>query len=72
MTTRYIHKWKLKLSTAKTVSAAFDLNNKEARCGLYITVEERALPYCAEPMYLGIKLDRALTFCRHIESLQKN
>ena len=27
--------------------------------------------FCAEPMYLGIKLNRALTFCRHLESLRK-
>jgi len=27
----YLHTWKLKLSTTKTVSAAFHLNNKEAK-----------------------------------------
>ena len=67
----YLQTWKLKLSTAKTVSAAFHLNNKEARRELSISVEGRDLPYCAEPTYLGIKLDRALTFRRHLESLRK-
>ena len=67
----YLQKWKLKLSTAKTVSAAFHLNNKEARRELSISVEGRTLPYCAEPTYLGIKLDRALTYRRHLESLRK-
>ena len=67
----YLQKWKLKLSTAKTVLAAFHLNNKEARRELFISVEVRALPYCAEPTHLGIKLDRALTSRRHLESLRK-
>ena len=67
----YLRKWKLKLSTTKTVSAAFHLNNREARRELSINTEGRALPYCAEPTYLGIKLDRSLTFRRHLESLRK-
>ena len=37
--TLYLQKWKLKLSTAKTVLAAFHLNSKEIRRKLYITVE---------------------------------
>ena len=35
----YLQKWKFKLSTAKTVLAAFHINNKEARRELFITVE---------------------------------
>ena len=54
----YLYKWKLKLFTAKTASARRELN---------IFVNEQALPFCAEPTYLGIKLDRALTFRRHLE-----
>ena len=30
----YLQTWKLKLSTTKTVSAVFHLNNKEAKCEL--------------------------------------
>ena len=67
----YFQKWKLKLSAAKTVSAPFHLNSKEARRELSISVEGRAVQYCAEPTHLGIKLDRALTFCGHLESLRK-
>ena len=67
----YLQKWKLKLSTAKKVSAAFHLNNREAQRELNIIVEGRALPFCAEPTYLGVKLDRALTFRIHLESLRK-
>ena len=67
----FLQKWKLKLSTAKTVSAAFHLNNREAQRELKIIVEGRNLPFCAEPAYLGVKLDRALTFRKHLESLRK-
>ena len=67
----YLQKWKLKFSTCKTVSVAFHLNNEEAWRELFIIVDGSALPYCAESMYLGIKLDRALTFRRYRESQRK-
>ena len=40
-------------------------------CELNIFVNGQALPFCVKPIYLGIKLDRVLTFCRHLESLRK-
>ena len=67
----YLQKWKFKLSTAKMVSAAFHVNNKEARRDLFISIKGQSLPYCAEPMYLDIKMARALTFCRHLDSPSK-
>ena len=67
----YLQKWKLKLSITKTVTAAFHFYNKEARRELKITVEGRILPFSSELTYLGIKLDRALTFRQHLESLRK-
>ena len=69
----YLYKWKLKLSTTKTVSAAFHLCNKEARREFNIFVNRQALTFCAEPTYLGkpLILDWALTFRRHLESLCK-
>jgi len=33
---KYLQTWKLKLSTAKTVSAVFHLNNKEAKLELKV------------------------------------
>ena len=67
----YLHNWKLKLSINKTVTATFHLHNREARRELNVTVEGRTLPFSAEPTYLGVKLDRALTFRQHLESLRK-
>ena len=67
----YLQKWKLKLSVNKTVTAAFHLYNREKRRELTINVEGRALPFSTTPTYLGVKLDRALTFRPHLESLRK-
>ena len=67
----YLQKWKLKLSVKKTVTAVFHRYNREARRELTINVEGRALPFSTTPTYLGVKLDRALTFRQHLESLRK-
>ena len=64
---RYLKKWKLKLSTTKTLTAAFQLYNKKATRELKVAAEGRILPFSAEPTYLGIKLDRSLTYRRHLE-----
>jgi len=67
----YLQTWKLKLSTTKTVSAVFHLNNKEAKRELKVNFNNKALPFCSEPKYLGVTLDRSLTYRRHLESLRK-
>ena len=67
----YLRKWKLKLSTTKTVTAAFHQYNKEATRELKVAAEGRILPFSAEPAYLGVKLDRSLTYRRNLESLRK-
>jgi len=67
----YLHIWKLKLSTTKTVSAVFHLNNKEAKRELKVNFSNETLPFCSESKYLGVTLDRSLTYRRHLESLRK-
>ena len=67
----YLYKWKLKRSTTKTVSAAFLFYSKEAEREFNIFVNGQAQPFCVESTYLGIKLDRALTFRPHLKSLRK-
>jgi len=59
----YLQTWKLKLSTTKTVSAAFHLNNKEPKSELKVNYNNENLPFCSEPKYLGVTLDRSLTYC---------
>ena len=67
----YLRTWKLNFSTAKKVSAAFHLNNKEAKLELNINFNNEALPFCSELKYFRVTLDRSLTHRRHLESLRK-
>ena len=60
----YLQTWRLKLSHTKTVTAAFHLNNREAKRELKVYNNGGLLPFCPTPTYLGVKLDRSLTFLR--------
>ena len=55
----------------KTVTAAFHLNNREAKRELKVYNNGRLLPFCPTPTYLGVKLDRSLTFRHHLMALRK-
>ena len=67
----YLQTWRLKLSHTKTVTAAFHLNNQEAKRELKVYNNGRLLPFCPTPTYLGVKLDRSLTFRHHLVALCK-
>jgi len=67
----YLQTWMLKLSTTKTVSAVFHLNNNETKRELKVNYNNEILPFCPEPKYLGVMLDRSLTYRRHLGSLRK-
>ena len=58
----YLQTWRLKLSHTKTVTAAFHLNNREAKRELKVYNNGRLLPFCPTPTYLRVKLDILLTF----------
>ena len=67
----YLQTWRLKLSHTKTVTAAFYLNNREAKSELKVYNNDRLLPFCPNPTYLGVKLDRSLMFRHHLVALRK-
>ena len=67
----YLQIWRLKLSHTKTVTAAFHLNNREPKRELKVYNNGRLLPFCPTPTYLGVKLDRSLTFRHHLVELRK-
>ena len=67
----YLQTWRLKLSYTKTVTGAFHLNNREAKRELKVYNNGRLLPFCPNPTYLGVKLDRSLTFCHQLVALRK-
>ena len=67
----YLQTWRLKLSHTKMVTAAFHLNNREAKRELKVYNNGGLLPFCPTPTYLGVKLDRSLTFRHHLVALRK-
>ena len=67
----YLQTWRLKLSHTKTMTTAFHLNNREAKRELKAYNNGRRLPFCPTPTYLGVKLDRSLTFRHHLVAVRK-
>ena len=67
----YLQTWKLKLSHTKTMTAAFHLNNREAKRELKVYNNSRLLSFCPTPTYLRVKLDRSLMFHHHLMALCK-
>ena len=67
----YLQTWRLKLSHTKTVTAAFHLNNRETKRELKVYNNGKLLPFCPTSTYLGVKLDRSLTFRHHLVALLK-
>ena len=61
----YLRKWRLQLSIGKTVSAAYHLNNREAKRELDVFVDKR-LVFQQAPKYLGVRLNRMLNFKQHL------
>ena len=53
------------------MTAAFYLNNREAKHELKVYNNGRLLPLRPTPTYLGVKLDRSLTFRHHLVALLK-
>ena len=67
----YLQTWRLKLSHAKTMTAAFHFHNQGVKREHKFKNNGIILPFCPVPTYLGVKLDRALTYCHHLEALRK-
>ena len=54
----YLWKWRLQLRIGKAVSAAYHLNNREAKRELDVFVDNKHLMFQQAPKYLGVRLDR--------------
>ena len=65
----YLRKWRLQLSIGKTVSAAYHLNNREAKRELDVFVDNKRLVFQQAPKYLGVRLDRMLNLKQHLEEV---
>ena len=53
------------------MTAPFHLNNREAKRELKIYNNGKLLLFHLTPTYLGVKLNRSLTFCHHLVALCK-
>lgn len=62
----YFKNWRLKLSAEKTECSSFHLNNRVANRELLIPFGQRSLKFNPNPKYLGVVLDRSLTYEKHI------
>ena len=65
----YLRKWRLQLSIGKTFSAAYHLNNREAKRELDLFVDNKRLVFQQAPKYLGLRLDRILNFKQQLEEV---
>ena len=58
----YFDYWKLRLNAKKTVATCFHLDNKQAARKLKVTLAGEVLVHDFAPKYLGVTLDRSLTY----------
>ena len=58
----YFDYWKLRLNAKKTVATCFHLVNKQAARKLKVTLAGDVLVHDFAPKYLGVTLDRSLTY----------
>ncbi|CAH1242641.1 Hypp6921 [Branchiostoma lanceolatum] len=67
----YYRSWFLNANPGKTQVCAFHLNNDAATRKLRITWEGKELENTPYPVYLGVTLDRTLSFREHVTKLRK-
>ena len=67
----YYKKWSLNANPGKTQVCSFHLNNKQAKTELEIRWNNERLTNKENPVYLGVTLDRTLSFKEHVMKLKK-
>ena len=68
--TEYLRTWILKLSLAKTTITPFHPNNRESKRQLSVHLDGTPLPHRSSDTYVGMKLDRQLTYKQHTDALR--
>lgn len=64
----YFKKWRLTPNPSKTEVSCFHLNNRLANTKLNVVFNEKVLHHQTFPKYLGVTLDRTLSFKRHLQN----
>jgi hypothetical protein len=65
--TEYCRRWRLKPSVTKTVSSVLHLHNARADKELKVVMDKQHLRHDPNPVYLGVTLDRTLSFKHHLQ-----
>ena len=66
---QYFHNWRLSLNTTKTVCSIFHLANRLSKYELNVSVDSVKIPFDPSPTYLGVTLDRSLTYGKHLQKI---
>ena len=67
----YLQHSEMRLSYSKTMMIALYINNLENKHELKVDNIDKLLTFCPVPAYLGVKLDRLVTFSHHLVALLK-
>ena len=67
----YFDNWRLKLNLGKTVCSSFHLAHRLADYQLKVKCNGNIVPCESHPKYLGITLDRTLTYKNHLDQLSQ-
>ena len=65
----YLQRWRLRLNVEKTVSSCFHLTNCMAKHQMEVSCGGNTIPTTYNPKYLGVTLDRSLTYTKHLSQL---
>ena len=67
----YFDNWRLKLNLGKTVCSSFHLAHRLADCQLKVRCNVNIVRCESHPQYMGITLDRTLTYKNHLDQLSQ-
>ena len=62
----FCQQWRLKPSASETISSVFNLHNTSATHKLSVYLDGQRLRHECHPTYLGVSLDRTLSFREHL------
>ena len=62
-------KWRLTLNSSKSESCIFTTNRKEAKVKARIKIDGKKIPFNCTPKFLGVYLDRELTFAKQVSEI---
>ena len=66
---KYLRNWRLQLGVGNTVSAAHRAINREWKLELNVFAASKRVVSQQTPKYIGVRLDRMLSFKQHLEEV---